>query len=73
MNDQGMRARLIVRLPQVMARTGLSRSSVYSFMNGPEGFPQAVPLGRRAVGWVDHEVDGWVSARISARSQRLPS
>ena len=70
MDDQGKSGRLIMRLPQVTARTGLSRSSIYSFMRGPERFPQAVPLGVRAVGWVNHEVDAWVSDRISARSSR---
>src|SRR4051794_22019277 len=57
----------IMRLAQVIARTGLSRSSIYNFMGAQHGFPKTVLLGARAVGWVDHEVDAWLASRIRAR------
>jgi len=54
----------ILRLPQVKARTGLSRSLIYLFIK--EGkFPKQVSLGDRAVGWPDSEIDRWVEDRIS--------
>lgn len=54
-----------LRLPQVCARTGLSRSTVYARMN--EGsFPVPVSLGDRAVGWVENEISAWIANRIEA-------
>ena len=53
-----------LRLPEVMARTGLSRSTIYVRL--AEGrFPRPVALGSRAVGWIEAEVDEWVRERIA--------
>ena len=53
----------ILRLPTVLDRTGLSRSTVYQRV--AEGrFPKSVSLGARAVGWVEAEVDEWVARQI---------
>lgn len=49
----------ILRLPEVKARTGLSRSTIY--LRVSEGtFPQPVKLGARAVGWLESEVEAWL-------------
>ncbi|MDP2228244.1 MAG: AlpA family transcriptional regulator [Moraxellaceae bacterium] len=57
---------IILRLKDVMACTGLGRSSVYKFIT--EGrFPKPVALGDRAVGWVEEEVQDWIRARVAAR------
>ena len=69
MRDQTMDKRTnpptrFVRLPEVVARTGLSRSTIYVRL--AEGcFPQPVPLGARAVGWIEPEVDNWIRERIA--------
>ena len=53
-----------LRLPEVLARTGLSRSTVYVRLD--EGrFPRPVSLGGRAVGWIESEVDEWMRERIA--------
>jgi prophage regulatory protein len=53
----------ILRLPTVLDRTGLSRSTVYQRV--AEGrFPKSVSLGARAVGWVEAEVDEWIARQI---------
>lgn len=58
-------ATVILRLPNVKARTGLSRSSIY--LRVAEGrFPKPVSLGGRAVGWVEAEVDNWLEQQIEA-------
>jgi prophage regulatory protein len=58
-------ANAILRLPAVKARTGLSRSSIY--LRVSEGsFPRPVSLGERAVGWVEAELDRWITDRIRA-------
>ena len=54
-----------VRLPDVMARTGLSRSTIYVRV-GEGSFPKPVQLGARAVGWIEEEVDGWIRQQIEA-------
>ena len=58
-------ANSILRLPQVLTRTGLSRSTIYLRIS--EGsFPRPVSLGGRAVGWIEEEVDDWLDKQIKA-------
>ena len=53
----------ILRLPAVMERTGLSRSSVYKLI--AEGrFPKQVRLSKRSVGWLQSELNSWVRQQI---------
>ena len=54
-----------LRLPEVLARTGLSRSTVYVRLEQGR-FPRPVSLGARAVGWLEAEVDEWMRERIAA-------
>ena len=55
----------ILRLPDVKATTGLSRSTIY--LRVAEGtFPRPVGLGGRAVGWLEAEVQDWLRQRIEA-------
>ena len=56
----------ILRLPEVQGRTGLSRSTIYAYASRGQ-FPGAVPVGQRAVGWVEDEVSGWIQRRIASR------
>ena len=61
-------AHAILRLPVVLARTGLSRSTIY--LRIAEGtFPKPVNLGGRAVGWLESEVQDWLQRRIDASSK----
>lgn len=54
----------ILRRPDVEARTGLSRSTIYHWMK--EGtFPKPVALGARLVGWRERDVQSWLEARLS--------
>ena len=59
----------IIRLSSVIDQTGLSRSSIYKFIQD-ESFPKQIPLGERAVGWIKSAVDDWVAARID-KSRKL--
>ena len=52
-----------LRLPTVLAQTGLSRSTLYEQMQKGV-FPRPVQLGPRAVGWLESEVNAWLKARI---------
>jgi prophage regulatory protein len=54
-----------LRLPQVKAVTGLSKSSLYALMR-EKSFPAPVRLGARAVAWVRSEVNQWAAERVHA-------
>ena len=54
---------IILRLPQVKARVGLSRSSIYLAVSQGT-FPKPVKLGARAVGWLEDEIEAWLHDRI---------
>ena len=56
-----------LRLPEMMARTGLSRSTIYARLEQGR-FPRAVSLGARAVGWIEPEVEENGSASGSRRA-----
>lgn len=62
-------ALILERLPQVKARTGLSRSELYRRIATGD-FPQPVKLGERASAWSASEVDGWITGRIAARDAK---
>jgi prophage regulatory protein len=55
--------RRILRLPIVLDRTGLSRSTVYQRVTECS-FPTPVSLGARAVGWIETEVEEWIARQI---------
>jgi len=61
----------ILRLPNVLDRTGLSRSTVYQRVS--EGrFPKPVSLGARAVGWVESDIEEWISRQVEkSRNNRF--
>ena len=53
----------ILRLPAILARVGLSRSTIYLRIS--EGrFPRPISLGGRAVGWVESDVNDWIDQQI---------
>lgn len=57
---------IILRRPEVEARTGLPRSTMYDWISRGV-FPAPVTLGAKAVGWLEHEIDAWVESRIAER------
>jgi len=59
----------ILRLKDVMATTGLARSTVYKFIS--EGaFPKPIPLGGKSVGWLESEIQEWIAEKIEARNSQ---
>ena len=65
--DQQTSPSRILRLPEVVSRTGLPRASIYQQM-ALGTFPRQVSISLRSRGWVESEVDSWISERIRARS-----
>ena len=56
----------IIRLPSVMALTGLGRSTVY-YKIAEGTFPPPIKLSKRASGWLESEVNDWIEERIALR------
>ena len=52
----------ILRIPQVLDRIGVGRSTLYEWQARGE-FPAAIPLGARAVGFLESDVDAWIEGR----------
>ena len=60
----------ILRRHQVEERTGLSRSTIYTRIS-ENSFPRPVTLGgKRAVGWLESEIDNWIQELIAARHEQ---
>lgn len=54
-----------LRLPAVLARTGLSRSTIYLRI-AQGAFPKPVKLGgARAVGWIEAEIEEHLARQIA--------
>ncbi|WP_299196105.1 AlpA family transcriptional regulator [uncultured Amphritea sp.] len=56
----------LLKLPKVIAMTGLARSSVYRYC-AENHFPKPIRLGRRNVAWVEAEVQEWIEQKIHQR------
>ena len=59
----------ILKLPDVMRATALSRSSIYAFIQ-KKSFPSPVKLGERAVGWKSEEIAAWIESRSNLRGTK---
>ena len=65
MVEQLKKALVILRCKQVQARIGLSRATIYLRMaDSASSFPKPISLGPRAVGWIESEIDTWLSNQI---------
>ncbi len=54
----------LIRLPQVKAMVGLGTTAIYDKIK-KGGFPRQIKLGRLS-GWVESEVQDWISQQIMA-------
>jgi prophage regulatory protein len=55
----------LLRLPELKARTGLSRATVYEVIARGD-FPAPIKVGRISA-WPESEVRAWIEARKAAR------
>ena len=53
----------ILRLPQVQARTGLARSTIYALIARNQ-FPAPLKLTEKSVGWDSASVERWIEEKI---------
>ncbi|MGJ3353135.1 AlpA family phage regulatory protein [Providencia sp. Je.9.19] len=60
----------ILRIPAVMAKLGIARSTIYDWLNPKSKrydptFPKQLKLGKQSVGWMESELDQWLKSRIN--------
>lgn len=60
---------VLLRLPQVKAHTGLSRSELYRRIAKGE-FPAPVKIGARASAWNSAEIERWKAERMAERDAK---
>ena len=54
----------LIRLSEVLKRTGYSKAWVYARMSRGQ-FPQSVKIGARAIAFIESEIDDWIDQRIA--------
>lgn len=54
----------ILKMPEVIKATGLARSTIYKLIS-ENRFPKQIKLTSFSSGWLQSEVDSWVSERIA--------
>ena len=52
----------ILRLPAVMLKTSLSKSSIYR-LESLGKFPKRVRIGENSTGWLSSEIDEFIASR----------
>ena len=63
----------LLRLDEVIHRTGLSRSTIYAMMSSGS-MPEPVRISRGTVGWIEAEIEDFLLDRIAqsrAKATRL--
>jgi prophage regulatory protein len=59
----------MLRLSQVIERTGLGKTKIYELQNAGL-FPMKVHLTPTAVRWIEGEIEAWLAAHARARFRR---
>jgi prophage regulatory protein len=57
----------LLRIAQVLELVGLKKATIYQLHQKGE-FPRSVKITKRAVGWVEEEVQRWIAERRDRRS-----
>ena len=65
--DQAMH---ILRLKNVIEKTGLARSTIYKYVDAGT-FPKPIPLGGRSVGWLISEIHDWILDAVQERDYQI--
>lgn len=59
----------ILRMKQLIERTCLSRATLYVLIASDPTFPRKIKLTARTVGWLESEVDAWITSRADLRAE----
>ncbi len=58
----------VLRIIATSEKTGVSVPQIYDWM-AKGTFPKAIAISKHARGWLEHELDAWIQARIDARDE----
>jgi prophage regulatory protein len=61
-----------IRLSEAMRITGLRKTTMYQLQANGE-FPQRVQITAHCVGWIESEIQQWISERADGRPSALPT
>ncbi|WP_261641517.1 helix-turn-helix transcriptional regulator [Erwinia mallotivora] len=64
MNTATLNTTRLIRLPEVLHKTGYKRAWIYRLIS-ENRFPKPIKLGSRAVAFIEVEIDQWISETIS--------
>ncbi len=64
MSERNDKRPSLIRLDTVKARTCLSRSTIYAYIQDGR-FPRPIAISERCVAWIETEIDGWIAERIA--------
>lgn len=62
-NEMKNQATRLIRLPEVLERTGYGKAWIYRLINDGK-FPAPVKIGSRAIAFVESEIDSWIQSVI---------
>ena len=60
----------LLRLPDVIERTGLPKSTIYLRMK-QGSFPHGIALSFRTVAWLEAEIEQWIADRVRVSRSHL--
>jgi len=59
-----MQSTRLLRLPQVIDRTGLGKTKLYELQK--DGlFPMRIKITAHAVAWIEQEVETWIAGKVA--------
>ena len=61
----------LLRLPEVLRRTGFGRSHIYNLINRGE-FPKKIQISSGAVAWLESEFEAWMDKKIQESRNNTP-
>jgi prophage regulatory protein len=59
----------ILREPEVSYKTNMTREMIRRLENAGQ-FPKRIKLSKRAVGWIESEIDAWIEAKMKERNEQ---
>lgn len=71
-NTQTIVAPRLLKLPECLHKTGLSRSTFQQKVSIGE-IPRPVSLGARAVAWPESEIDAWIAGKLAQPRKPNPA
>lgn len=60
---------VLIRLPDVIKKTTLSRSRIYAHMDAGK-FPRPIKIGDGAVAWRESDIDQWIDKAFADQHQQ---